>query len=135
MDSWQTQGTDIFRREGIGPISKWVDDHIFFRIQKQHLTEYNDMRAQWHRNIASNGGRRQDGSRIWFRGNTMEDDRSEEFDEDNSSPLQDLSTSHSPDGTFAYDDSTIDRISDHPWYPMGSFKNDPFQPGCPISRP
>ena len=28
----------IFRREGIGPISKWVDDHVFFRIRKQHLT-------------------------------------------------------------------------------------------------
>ena len=23
---------DIFRAQGIGPASKWVDDHIFFRV-------------------------------------------------------------------------------------------------------
>ena len=25
-------GADIFRSCGIGPVSKWVDNHIFFRI-------------------------------------------------------------------------------------------------------
>ena len=124
-------GTDIFRREGIGPVSKWVDDHIFFRIQKQHLTEYNNMRAQWHQNIVDNGGRRQDGSRIWFRGNTMEDDRSEEFDEDNSSPLQDLTTDSPYSCLFTYDDSAIDRISNHLGIPWEASKTVPFSPVVP----
>jgi hypothetical protein len=26
-------GVDLFRAEGIGPISKWVDDHVFFSIR------------------------------------------------------------------------------------------------------
>ena len=41
-------GVDIMRGEGIGPVSKWVDDHIFFRIQRKYLAEYNKMWAQWH---------------------------------------------------------------------------------------
>jgi len=98
-------GTDIFQRAGIGPVSKWVDDHIFFRIQKQHLAEYNGRRMQWHQNILSNGGRRHEGSRIWFRGSTMEDGHPEEFDEDNMSPLRDLS--FSPYDPFAYDDTRL----------------------------
>ena len=122
-------GTDIFRREGIGPISKWVDDHIFFRIQKQHLAEYNGKRSQWHQNILSNGGRRQEGSRIWFCGNTMEDGRSEEFDEDNMSPLRDLSTS--PHEPFAYDDTIIDSLSNHLGIPWEATKTIPFGPVVP----
>ena len=115
-------GADIFRKEGIGPISKWVDDHIFFRIQKQYLTEYNGMREQWHQNILITGGRRQDGSRIWFCGKAMEDGRLEEFDEDNSVPFQDLS----PTTQYTYDDSDIDRISHHLGIPWEISKTIPF---------
>lgn len=32
---------DIFWAYGIGPLSKWVDDHIFFCIPHQHLGSYN----------------------------------------------------------------------------------------------
>jgi len=35
---------DIFRASGIGPVSKWVDDHIFFAIPHIHLAEYNAKR-------------------------------------------------------------------------------------------
>ena len=35
-------GAEIFRANGIGPLDKWVDDHIFFRIPLSHLTEYNN---------------------------------------------------------------------------------------------
>lgn len=34
-------GTEILRFQGIGPLDKWVDDHIFFRIRCTHLTNYN----------------------------------------------------------------------------------------------
>ena len=124
-------GTDVFRREGIGPLSKWVDDHIFFRIKKQYLTEYNNLRANWHQAIISNGGRRQEGSRIWFCGNTMEDGRLEEFDEDNSSPLQDLSSRSSPSSQYTYNDSDIDLISDHLGIPWEASKTIPFGPVAP----
>ena len=30
-------GADLFRGCGIGPLAKWVDDHIFFRIRREHL--------------------------------------------------------------------------------------------------
>jgi hypothetical protein len=44
-------GTDITRALGIGPVSKWVDDHIFFRIPRQHLQEYNNQRQKWSATI------------------------------------------------------------------------------------
>ena len=34
-------GADIFRGEGMGPLTKWVDDHIFFRVPRTHLPGYN----------------------------------------------------------------------------------------------
>ncbi len=36
----------IMRRKGIGPLSKWVDDHGFFRILKKYLQRYKDYQAQ-----------------------------------------------------------------------------------------
>src|SRR5882762_10158721 len=34
-------GADIFCANGIGPLSKWVDDHIFFQIPRAFLKQYN----------------------------------------------------------------------------------------------
>jgi len=59
-------GADILRAKGIGPLSKWVDDHIFFRIQRVHLNSYNDNRKGWRGKIEENGGQIHDGSRIWY---------------------------------------------------------------------
>jgi hypothetical protein len=41
-------GADLFRANGMGPISKWVDDHIFFRIRRCHLDMYNSQRRSWN---------------------------------------------------------------------------------------
>ena len=49
-------GTDIMRVNGIGPVSKWVDDHIFFRIPHPHLITYNAKRQSWHKTVTDNGG-------------------------------------------------------------------------------
>ncbi|OJA16495.1 hypothetical protein AZE42_13267, partial [Rhizopogon vesiculosus] len=35
-------GADILRSEGIGPLSKWVDDHLFLRILCEHLERFNE---------------------------------------------------------------------------------------------
>lgn len=84
-------GADLLRSEGIGPLSKWVDDHIFFRILLQYLTEYNLQRAVWAKNIQDNGSLCTNGGRRWYRGATLPDDTFEEFDEDCCFPIRDLS--------------------------------------------
>lgn len=34
-------GADIFWSSGIGPLAKWVDDHVFFRVPRMQLPGYN----------------------------------------------------------------------------------------------
>ena len=84
-------GAQILRSRGIGPISKWVDDHIFFRILRCHLDEYNLRRRQWAQDIARNRGELHDGGCLWFKGAVMPNDQPEEFDEDTSCAFRDLS--------------------------------------------
>ena len=111
-------GVDIFRRKGLGPLAKWVDDHIFFRVPRAHLFRYNILRAEWGQQIQAHGGCRQEGSRLWYGGKTLPSGHAEEFDEDCTTPLQDLST-HSPrspeDQRFTYADANIDRLSARLW--------------------
>jgi hypothetical protein len=98
-------GSDIFRMSGIGPLSKWVDDHIFFRIPCQHLENYNLYHRRACHTIQQTGGRLHDGGRLWFKGGKTPDGRVEEFDEDASAPIRDLShtSPRSPeDSPFTY---------------------------------
>lgn len=84
-------GAQIMHSRGIGPLSKWVDDHIFFRILRSHLERYNLQREQWAQDVAKNGGEIHDGGRLWFKGAIMPNGQPEEFDEDLSFAVQDLS--------------------------------------------
>ena len=47
------------RSQGIGPVSKWVDDHTFIRVRRQFLHEYNERRNGWAAAVKENGGRLQ----------------------------------------------------------------------------
>lgn len=47
-------GTDLICAGGMGPISKWVNDHVFFCILKDYITHYNVFRAGWAADIARN---------------------------------------------------------------------------------
>jgi hypothetical protein len=127
-------GADLFRATGIGPLSKWVDDHIFFRIPRKHLPAYNEKRREWHKLIVKNGGRLQDGSRYWFQGETMPDGRVMEFDEDAGSPFQDFSAA-SPrskhDALFTYNDTDINHLSDALGIPWENSKTIPFSQVVP----
>jgi hypothetical protein len=107
-------GADILRANGIGPLSKWVDDHIFLRIQCIHLDSYNDDRRRWKEEIGENGGQIHDGSRIWYRGKAMPNGKHEEFDEDCSTHLLNLSeNARTPlDRKYSYNDDDINTISD-----------------------
>lgn len=83
-------GVEIFRNKGIGPLDKWVDDHLFLRIRREHLEQYNHFRKGWNETFACEG-MRQSGSRLWF-GDICPDTRTlEELSEDCSKPLQDHS--------------------------------------------
>jgi len=107
-------GADIFRANGIGPLSKWVDDHMFFRILRAYLHNYNDSIAGWKSKIQESGGRIHDGSRIWYCGKTMPDGKPEEFDEDCSAMLRDLSENlpcSAADSDYSYSDHDIDEVS------------------------
>ena len=82
-------GTKILRCNGIGPLDKWVDDHIFLRIPCTYLDQYNKTRRSWHKQI-SRAGRKQTQSRIWFEGLNFPDGSVEEFSKDCGQPIRDL---------------------------------------------
>jgi hypothetical protein len=127
-------GADIFRGNGIGPVAKWVDDHIFFRVPREHLSAYNTNRAQWNQEITTQGGCKQDGGRLWYRGKDLPDGVPEQFDEDCSLPFKDLAEA-SPrsveDQAFAYADTDIDTLSEHLGIHWESSKAVPFGPEVP----
>jgi hypothetical protein len=125
---------DIFRAQGIGPISKWVDDHIFFRIPGKHRASYNVNRQRWHSTIMQNGGRHQSGSRFWYQGESMPDDLPAEFDEDAACPIADYAhlPNRSPhDSIFTYCDADIDLISGQLGIPWEPSKTVPFSSVVP----
>lgn len=113
-------GLDLFRSKGIGPASRWVDDHLFIRILKEHIAAYNQKRRLWHEEIVRRG-RHQDKGRVWFGGHVFDDGTLEEFDEDCRFPIKDLSGNSprsSEDALFSCNLSDIDEISqdlDIPW--------------------
>lgn len=113
-------GLDLFRHKGIGPALRWVDDHLFFRILREHIEAYNAKRSLWHQDIARRG-QHQDKGRIWFGGHIFKDGTLEEFDEDCRFPIKDLSKS-SPrseeDAHFSCNILDINEVSDNlgiPW--------------------
>jgi hypothetical protein len=113
-------GSDIMQFHGIGPLSRWVDDHFFTRVQRCFLNKYNLSRSQWSQDIQDRG-RHQQGSRIWFGGHLFEDGTLEEFDEDCRFPCRDLSHQSfrsAEDSHFSYNFDDIDLISHQlgiPW--------------------
>jgi len=107
-------GADIFCANGIGPLSKWVNDHIFFQIPRTFLKQYNWLQEHNQQCIADAGGVRQDGGHIWFKGQDFPDGSFNEFDEDFQFPIQDLSSSTpqtSDNVLFTYGFKDIDNIS------------------------
>ena len=126
---------DIFRTQGIGPISKWVDDHIFFRIPVEHRTAYNIQRQRWHGIILQNGGRHQSGSRLWYQDESMPDGSPAEFDEDAACLITDYSSlpnRSEVDSLFTYCDDDIDLISGRLGIPWEPSKSIPFTSSVPF---
>jgi hypothetical protein len=106
-------GTEIFRFHGMGPLDKWVDDHIFFRIRHEYLADYNNLRRSWHQAL-SETGMKQAGSRLSFELESSVGGQIEEFNEDCHHPLKDLSRNSlrsSHDQLFTSSIQDIDAIS------------------------
>jgi hypothetical protein len=121
-------GCEIFRAHGVGPLVKWVDDHIFFRIRTTNLEKYNKAREAWHTKIEDEG-RMVSGSRIWHKGCTWNNNKSDKFDEDCSRPIRDLSQSSvrsSHDALFTYALCDVDTISSRLGIPWEPEKDQPF---------
>jgi len=124
-------GTELLHAKGIGPISQWVDDHIFFRIQKEYLTQFNQQCQQTADAIGHNGGLITKGGHQWYQGNPLPDKRPAEFDEDHSFPLCDLSGTSArsnEDLKYMYCFDDINEVSRQLGIPWEVSKDVPFSP-------
>src|SRR6267154_4776986 len=72
---------DIFRIERIGPISKWVDNFIFFYVPISQVSQYNQTQLRKQNIIELNGGTQRDKGCLWFKGAEWPDGSLEEFDD------------------------------------------------------
>ena len=114
---------------GIGPILRWVDDHLFLRIPRTSLADYNTHCAQTAQQIMSVGGLAARGGRIWFTGSTLLNDQTEEFDEDHFFPFKDLSNAFpcpDSDHPYCYNIDDIDCVSGDLGVPWEISKDIPF---------
>ena len=121
-------GADLLRFRGIGPIAKWVDDHLFVRIRRDCLEDYNSQRRSRHVELLANGQLHQ-GGRLWFGGSAFPDGTLDEHVEDCCFPCLDLS-SQSPrsleDSLYTYNFDDIDSISSVLGIPWERSKDLPF---------
>ena len=121
-------GADLFRSQGIGPLAKWVDDHIFFRVLREHLEEYNLQRRTRHLELSA-AGQNQTGGRLWYGGSHFPDGTLDEHVEDCEFACADhssLSPRSSEDSLYTYNFDDIDRLSDTLGIPWEKSKDLPF---------
>lgn len=90
--------------------------------------------AQWNDEITQQGGRPQDGSRLWFRGKALPDGSPESFDKDCSAILRDLADRfprNAEDEGFTYAEADIDELSQRLRICWELSKSVPFRPEVP----
>lgn len=75
----------------IGPITKWVDDHLFFRIRREHIASYNRQRLVLCSELEHNGAQHS-GGQVWYKGRSFTDKSFDVHAENYLFPSQDLST-------------------------------------------
>lgn len=126
-------GMDIMRAQGIGPITKWVDDHLFIRIRREYLVKYNSLRTKWAEKLDRNGGLKHSKGRLWLQGDFMDIGRFEEYDDDCTKPIKDhvpinLTRRNQHDIQFLYSFEDIDALSEELGIPWEKDKDVPFAP-------
>ena len=118
-------GADLMRAQGIGPLVKWVDDHLFFRLDRRQIEAYNTFHRNRSEVIIRHGGQVQHGARLWFPGETWPEGRQEEWPEDFRYPLRNFPP-RTPDQAHAYSMEDIDDYSAHLGIPWQRSKDLPF---------
>ena len=108
---------DIFRSQGIGPLTKWVDDFLFFRVPSLTVTSINRSRALLSTQLLPS----QSNARKFFLGPPLPDGTQPQYDEDFQFPLQVLSSER-----FAYSDHHLNKISNLIGLPWKTEKTTPF---------
>lgn len=82
-------GVDLLQVAGLGSLTKWVDDHLFFHIECQHIASYNSYCHSLHTSLLPSTFH-QSGGRLWFEGTIFEDGTLEVFGGDCRFPILDL---------------------------------------------
>ena len=108
---------DLFRSHGIGPLSKWVDDFIFFRLPKATVPLANCQRQKLRSSVFP----QQHNARSFFLGPTQPDGSISEYDECFHFPLICY-----PDPFFSYNADHIDSLSQAIGLPWHSEKTQGF---------
>jgi hypothetical protein len=120
---------DILRASGISPVCKWVDDHLFIRICRQHFEAYNLQCHSCNAHIVAQDGIHHDSARLRYGRDILPDGQTEEFDKDMLYPMRD----HSQDSpcleeeqvyNYTFDD--IKTITDQLGIPWECSKDIPF---------
>ncbi|KAE8239611.1 hypothetical protein A4X13_0g8119 [Tilletia indica] len=106
---------DVLRAEGIGPILKWVDDYLFFRVPSSAVPEVNACRSA----LAARVRPGQRGGCLFWR------DGEHDLSEDFTRPIRDLAASPSE---WAYSFKEVDAICDPLGVPWSEEKEQPFGP-------
>jgi len=117
---------DLLRARGIGPILKWVDDFIFFRIPRNAISTYNEEKKCNRAVILDNGGQLQTGGRLWYKGKVCPDVGAEHFAEDLSFPIQNIRDHHNQGLTYPYGFTEIDEVTIPLGIPWETSKDVPF---------
>ncbi|PAV21662.1 reverse transcriptase ribonuclease H [Pyrrhoderma noxium] len=108
---------DLFRSQGIGPISKWVDDFLFFRVPLPTLAATNHKRELLRPTITPS----QHNARKLFLGPPLPDNTLPHYDEDFSFPLAAHNSS-----TYSYTEADLDAFSSKLGLPWKPEKSTPF---------
>jgi len=117
---------DLLRAKGIGPILKWVDDFIFFRIPRNTISTYNAERETNRLIVATNGGTLQTGGRLWYKGKLLADTGAENFAEDFSFPIRQIRDHNEGDIVYPYGFDEINEITAPLGIPWETSKDVPF---------
>lgn len=108
---------DLFRSQGIGPLTKWVDDFLFFRVPTHTLPQMNLLRAKLAPTLIAG----QHHARRFFAGPALPDSTQPQYDENFQFPLKCVSP-----GPFSYSEPDIDNLSKSLGLPWKPEKSQPF---------
>ncbi|PAV14793.1 reverse transcriptase ribonuclease H [Pyrrhoderma noxium] len=110
---------DIFRSQGLGPITKWVDDFLFFHLPNQALPQANLYRSQLKPLLTAS----QSNARCFFLGLRLPDGTLTQYNENFVFPLRSYSISQ-----HAYSTDDIDQLSTSLGLLWKAEKSSPFSP-------